>query len=234
LTAPLANSAPERPIDGWRQSRWLVLVDFLLVALIFVADFKHIVPLSKTPFLVLLGWISLRLRGLRWRDAGLTRKHSWPTILALGVAAGILLEAIELFMSQPLLVRLTGKQPDLSDFTNLHGNAVHLLIGVALAWTLAAFGEEMAWRGYLMNRFADLGNGARIAWILGLVIVNIAFGFAHSYQGITGIIDEGFMGLLLGLLFLSTGRNLLVPIVAHGVSDTIDLVLMYLGKYPGT
>jgi len=59
------------------------------------------------------------------------------------------------------------------------------------------------------------------------------FGLAHAYQGITGIIDEGLMGFLLGVIYMRTGRNLAVPIIAHGVSDTIDFILIYLGKYSG-
>ena len=96
-----------------------------------------------------------------------------------------------------------------------------------------AFGEEMAWRGYLMNRIADLGKHTRLAWIVSLVTVNVAFGYAHSYQGITGIIDEGLMGVLLGVLYLGTGCNLSVPIIAHGIADTVDLLLIFSGKYPG-
>jgi membrane protease YdiL (CAAX protease family) len=38
---------------------------------------------------------------------------------------------------------------------------------------------------------------------------------------------------LLGGLYLATGRNLTVPIVAHGITDTIDFVLIFLGLYPG-
>ena len=48
-----------------------------------------------------------------------------------------------------------------------------------------------------------------------------------------GVIDEGLMGLLLGLMYLGSGRNLAVPIVAHGVQDTIDILLIFLGRYPG-
>ena len=217
---------------NWRQSKGLALVEFVIVALIFVADAHHLIPLSKTPFLLLLGWISLRLRGLRWRDVGLTRYRTWKWTLIAGVIAGVVMELIELYLSQPLLMHITGKPPDLSDFASLRGNPKLLALGLALAWTLAAFGEEMVWRGYLMNRFADLGNRTRAAWLVSLVLVNAAFGMAHAYQGITGIIDEGFMGLLLGTLYLSCRCNLAVPIVAHGVSDSIDLLLLFLGKYP--
>ncbi len=60
----------------------------------------------------------------------------------------------------------------------------------------------------------------------------MVFGFAHSYQGIRGIIDEGLMGVVLGLFYLGTGCNLSVPIIAHGIADTVDLRLIFLGKYP--
>lgn len=227
------TAAAGNPRAAWRQSKWLALAEFALVALIFLADEKHLIPVSKTPFLLILGWISLRLRGLRWRDVGLTRNRSWKFTLALGIAAGLLMEAFELFVSQPLLIRITGKQPDFSDFQSVHGNLKLVLLFIALAWALAAFGEEMVWRGYLMNRVADLGNRTRLAWTISLVVVNLVFGSAHSYQGITGIIDEGLMGVLLGLMYLGVGCNLFVPVVAHGVADTVDMLLIFFGMYPG-
>jgi len=223
---------PPEP-EGWRQSKWLAFAEFGTVALIFLADAKHLIPVSKTPFLVLLGWISIRIRGLRWRNVGLTLNRGRRLTVTLGIGAGLLMEAFELFVSQPLLIRITGKQPDLSDFQAIYGNVKWTLILLALTWPLAAFGEEMAWRGYLMNRIADLGKHTRLAWIVSLVTVNVAFGYAHSYQGITGIIDEGLMGVLLGVLYLGTGCNLSVPIIAHGIADTVDLLLIFSGKYPG-
>jgi membrane protease YdiL (CAAX protease family) len=67
-----------------------------------------------------------------------------------------------------------------------------------------------------------------------LVVATVMFGWAHFVgQGVTGALQEGFSGLLLGLLFLANGRTLTVPIVAHGVSNTLAFALIYLGKYPG-
>jgi uncharacterized protein len=220
--------------EGWRQSKWLALAEFAVVALIFAGAHFHLVPISKTPFLLLLAWVSLRVRKLRWRDVGFTRTRSWGVTLALGFIAGLILELFQLFVTQPLVARITGKQPDLSDFQALHGNVKYTLIGVALSWTLAAFGEELVWRGYLTNRVADLGNRTRFAWICSLIVVSAVFGSSHSDQGMTGQIIEGIAGFFLGLMYLRTGRNLAVPIVAHGVSDTLDMVLLFLGKYPGT
>ncbi len=84
-----------------------------------------------------------------------------------------------------------------------------------------------------MNRVADLLNCKRNAWIVSLIAVHVVFGLAHSYQGLTGVIDEGLMGVLLAAIYLRTGRNLAVPIVAHGVQDSIDLILIFAGRYPG-
>jgi membrane protease YdiL (CAAX protease family) len=218
---------------NWRQSKWLALAELAVVILIFVADARHLIPVSKTPFLLLLGWTSLRVRKIGWPQVGLKLYRNWKITLSMGVAAGLLMEAFELFVSQPLLVRWFHKQPDLETFRALNGNLKWTLIAVVGAWTLAAFGEEMVYRGYLMNRVADLFNRTRSAWIISLIAVHVGFGLAHAYQGLTGVIDEGLMGLLLGLIYLRTGRNLSVPIIAHGVADSIDLILIFLGKYPG-
>lgn len=218
---------------GWRQSKWLTVGELIVVALIFVADFRHLIYFSKTPYLLVFACLSLWVRKIGWRSIGLRLYRSWKTTLAWGAVAGLLLEGFALFVSQPLLVKYLGKQPDLELFRALTGNLKVTLIFIGLAWTLAAFGEEMVYRGYLMNRVADLLNRKRGAWMASLILVHVAFGLAHAYQGLTGILDEGLSGLLLGVIYLRTGGNLAVPIVAHGLGDTIDFVLIFLGKYPG-
>ena len=171
-----------RPARGWRESKWMALGEFAIVALIFVADHRHLIPLSKTPFLLALGWISLQLRRANWRSVGFARYRNWTITLAISIAAGILVETFQLLATQPLLVRLTGKQPDLHDLRMMTGNIKLALLGFAFTWTFAAFGEEMVWRGYLMNRVADLGNRTRRAWICSLIAVSMVFGTAHVYQ----------------------------------------------------
>jgi membrane protease YdiL (CAAX protease family) len=207
--------------------------ELAIVAALFVADMRHHIFFSKVPYLFVLAWISLRMRGLRWRDVGLRRLRGWSPMLAIGVLAGIGIELLELFVTQPLLVRIIGKMPDLTPFLALRGNAKLLLLGLLLSWTLAAFGEETVYRGYLMNRVAGLGNNSRAAWIVSLLLFSALFGFSHFGQGITGQIENAIDGLLLGLLYLGCGRNLWVPIIAHGITDTVDITLLFMGKYPG-
>ena len=180
-----------------RESIWLALFEFAIVAAIFVADFRGHIYLSKTPYLFLLGWASLRLRGLRWKDVGFARPQRWGHALLLGIAAGTIMEVFELFVSQPLLTRWLGKMPDLSDFTDLVGNLKLTLLFLVLVWTLGALGEELVYRGYLMNRLAGLFRGTRTRWVVGLIVMSITFGCAHIDQGRTGMTENVLSGILL-------------------------------------
>jgi hypothetical protein len=147
--------------------------------------------------------------------------------------AGIVMELFATFVSVPFLSRLAEKPPDLSDFRPLVGNLGLLLVALVPMWLLAAFGEELAFRGYLMSRLAGIGRNTRGAWLVSLLLVSVYFGWGHESQGLTGMLQEGFAGLLLGLLYLGCGRNLSVPIVAHGVSNTLAFLLIFFDRYPG-
>lgn len=221
------------PGRNWRTGKWLAAGELLLAALLFTASTYHRLPLGRGPWLLALGWVSLYVRKIGWRGVGLTWYRSWAATLGTGLGCGVLLELFELFVSQPILVRLLGKKANLSQFHDLTGNLKLTALYILLVWIVAAFGEEMIYRGYLMNRVADLLNRTSTAWIVSLIAIHVVFGLAHSYQGWTGVIDEGLMGVLLGVIYLGTGRNLAVAIVAHGVQDSIDLILIFLGRYPG-
>ena len=218
---------------GWRDSRWLFLAELVVAAAIYVGRQHHVLRVSAIPYLFLLGWVSLRLRGLRWKQVGFARYRTWATTLFLGIGGGVALEIFDLFGKQRLLTKLLGKPPDLSGFPAVRGNLKFALLLIVLIWILAAFGEELVYRGYLMNRIAELSRGTRFAWISSLLLVSALFGLSHYSQGLTGIIEEGSDGLILGLIYLACRRNLTVPIVVHGVCDTIDIALFFLGKYPG-
>jgi len=220
----------------WRerliQSRWLFAVEMSAVAAVFVADWNHLIFFSKTPYLLALGWGSMAVRGVRWRDLGFRIPRRWGWLVMAGLAAGASMEALELFITQPALVALTGQKPDLSNAAVLVADWKLFALSILFSWTFAAFGEELVWRGYVLNRLANACRRSKPAWIAALVLMSAAFGLAHSDQGVTGIIENFVNGLLLGGLYLATGRNLLVPVLAHGITDTIDFALLFTGHYP--
>jgi membrane protease YdiL (CAAX protease family) len=216
-----------------RPAKWLFVVEIAVIAGIFYLDYIHRLPVSKVPYLFLLGWMSIRLRGLRWRDLGLKFDQPFSKLLAIGLIAGIAMEAFELFATQPLLTKLLNQGPDLHQYKVLIGNAKLLILGIVLAWILAAFGEEAVYRGYLTNRCAEIFGKSTLAWIASAILVTLLFGFAHFHQGPTGVIENIIDGAILAAVYFATGRNLIAPIIAHGIQDTVDVLLIYLGVYPG-
>jgi len=181
--------------------------------------------------LFLVAWVSLHIRHMRWRDVGLRHPDRWlPTIgLALLVGAGY--QALDTLLIAPLLQHLTGEAINLSQFSGLRGNLPALLVFLVISWTEAAFIEEMFFRGYFFNRLTDLAGAERLGIAIALIGNALVFGAAHGYQGITGMLDNALAGLVLGLLYLLARRNLWLPILTHGIIDTIGVLLIFAGLY---
>ena len=214
-------------------SRLRAALELLLAAALVVgANVYDFVPVSETPWLVLIGWLSLRRRGLGWRAVGLTRPKSWKATITTAILAGIGLQVLSEFVTEPLVERLTGETADLSSFRSLVGNLPATLGMLALVWTLAALGEELSYRGYVLERAAALGGGTRRAYIVAMLLVSALFGLGHVYQGVAGVAGSAVSGLCFGALYLASRRNLCLPILAHGFSDTAGLALVYLGLVP--
>jgi uncharacterized protein len=109
------------------------------------------------------------------------------------------------------------------------GNLKIALVALLVVWTFAAFGEEIAYRGYLLTRAADIGRRCVAAYWIGIVLVSILFGYGHYYKGASGVIDSGFAGLILGSAYMVAGRNLWASILAHGFIDTFGVIDAFFG-----
>ena len=218
--------------DALGAQRFL-LPELFVAAGILAAGFAGILPLSATPVLVVFGVGSLWLRREGARAVGLAFLSDWGRTVLVGIVAGIGYQGFSLYVAEPAIARVTGKLPDVSLFAPLAGNVHFLLISLAVAWTLAAFGEEFVYRGYLLTRIARVLGDAPRAWLGALTVTSIVFGAGHAYQGVSGMITAGLEGFAFGLLYLATGRNLWVPVIAHGTMDTVGFLLLFLGKYPG-
>ncbi len=216
---------------GNKVSRYLLEIGAFVAVVI--ADAMGLVPLTQTLFLVPLIWLLLRLNKEPWAAIGFSRPQRWMPTIALGLFAGVLLELFAVYVTTPQISAYFGVEPDYSELKKIRGNLPLLLVFLGLSWTFAAFGEEICFRGFLMKRIAAVFGETRVAWIASLLLSSALFGWGHTEQGISGWVQEGLSGLLLGLLFLAAKRNLALPIVAHGVSNTVAFILIYLGRYPG-
>jgi membrane protease YdiL (CAAX protease family) len=178
-----------------------------------------------------LATIVLKRLGSGWRDIGLARPASWPKTVLLGfgtlvvfvVASNVLGAAIQYFLAPEMAAA------DRSSYDPLVGNLPLLILMVAAAWTTFAFGEEMIFRAFLTNMLAGFVSHSKARWAIALVGSSLVFGLAHFSWGLAGIIETTILGLVLNIVYLSTGRNLWVTIIAHGIGNTLSFILIYSG-----
>ena len=180
---------------------------------------------------ILVAWCVLRLHGTGWREIGLARPKSWLRTAFLGFGTALIVIALILVISN-IILNLPGleqAEPDISRFNPLQGNLPLLLFSVFLAWTAVAFGEEMMYRAFLINQLGELFQGKKLPKVLALSFSAIFFGLVHFYQGPIGMIITGLTGLIFGVIYLWSGRNLWVTIIAHGLVNTLSFVLVFYG-----
>ena len=115
----------------------------------------------------------------------------------------------------------------------MQGNLPMLLLALAGVYVVSSFGEEVIYRGFLINRITEMGDGSKTALRIAVVISAIVFGLVHFGWGLFGIVQTTFMGLALAIAYLVVKRKLWVLILAHAYMDTVLLVQVYLGTANG-
>jgi len=210
-------------------SRVLSASELLFGAFIVIGhNVFHVVP-NEVIVLSLLGLASIRLRDGSWSAMGFKRPPSWRRIVLIALAAAVLRILLGQFVIEPI----TGffwPAPAAPELANeITGNAKIALLALLIVWTFAAFGEEIAYRGYLLTRAADVGNRSATAYWVGILLVSILFGYGHYYKGPSGIIDSGIAGLILGTAYMVAGRNLWASILTHGMIDTFGVIDAFFG-----
>ena len=212
--------------------RLVILTEILLASGVLLCGALKILPFDSMSMLIVMGTASVWLRNEGLRGIGLDRHRLGLKIVLLSSAFGVFYQAVSLVVLDPLAAHLTGVTQDLSNFAVIRGNSRLLMRYLIVVWTVAAFGEEFVFRGYLLNRIAQLQENSHAARWMGVVFSSILWTFVHFYQGVAGAMLIAVHGVVFGVLYVLTGRNLWVPIVVHGVYDTTALLLIFFGRYP--
>lgn len=151
-------------------------------------------------------------------------KHPWNDV-ALGI--GLFMPfALSIGLIESVL-RLTGfsvPSKTLPSFLTAKGPAQYLLAVFLVG--IVAFAEETIFRGYLMLRLKALTASPALAVLISAAV----FSIGHGYEGSSGVITVGVMGLFLALIYLWR-QSLLAPMVMHFLQDFLGIVLLpLLGK----
>jgi len=181
------------------------------------------------PTFVLLGLaaVSLAIRRDGPGTLGLSRpRHAWRMVgEVLGVSVVWTLVTFALVV--PVVERLIGDRRDVTMFESLEGDAGVLLGMLALSWTLAAVGEEVAYRGFVLTRLREVLPAGTASLVVAVGITSVLFGLAHTEQGAVGVVLTTIDSVLFATLRLHYG-TLWASVLAHGFLNTIGLVTFFL------
>jgi membrane protease YdiL (CAAX protease family) len=183
----------------------LIALEWVLAALVFWG-----LRLRKTPLRTLLGENKPGV-GEWFVDAGVALVFWIVALMVLGTLA-VMLKPLHL---HPEDIRST--------VSKLAPTTPREMVAWAVLCLSAGICEEFIFRGYLQLQFARLGHRT---WI-GVVASALVFGFAHGYEGWSGMLLIVAFGALFSVLRLVRG-NVRAGMMAHAWHDFISGVVLYL------
>jgi membrane protease YdiL (CAAX protease family) len=178
------------------------------------------------PVLIIVAIGSLKVRKLKYSEIGFIKTDFRLRKILQGAALAILYFILFHYIIDPLISKFTsGGTPAIF---NIKGNPGELIFWLIISWTIAAVGEEIIFRGYLINRLTDLvGNSVR-ANIVIVFLAGTAFGFVHLYQGMHGAISASLFGIFQSAFYLTDRRKLVIPIISHGAFDSLGFIELFI------
>jgi membrane protease YdiL (CAAX protease family) len=203
--------------------------EFLVGAFIVIGHNVFRILPNEVPILFVLGMISIRLRNGSFSAMGFKRPESWIRILAIALVAAALRYVVGEYVIPPLTAHFWPAATGPAEAENITGNIKFALLALLVVWTFAAFGEEISYRGYLLTRASEGGGSSKAAYVMAVILSSVLFGYGHYYKGMSGVIDSGVAGLILGSAYLLSGRILWTTILAHGFIDTFGIIMIFFG-----
>ncbi|MDY8134335.1 CPBP family intramembrane glutamic endopeptidase [Aquimarina sp. 2201CG5-10] len=169
----------------------------------------------------------MRVRGIKWKDLGLCKpKNFWITLLTAGLIIITVICFIIVFEiikdNFPLNLR-EHKSSGVSRFGDLKGNIPLFLSIILFVWVESML-EELIDRGFMLNWFEKLLSFTSVRTILAVVIQAVLFGFRHSYDLSERSITVGMIGLVMGIAYVISGRNLWALIIAHCILNSFSML----------
>jgi membrane protease YdiL (CAAX protease family) len=178
---------------------------------------------------VLAGVLWLSAPGVSAADVGLTWPRAWPGPVTSAVVVGLLLfVAVSTRALRSGALLHAGGQAAPRAGEGRHAEPpVHATLallprtaGERRLFTVVGFTagicEEWLYRGFFLAVVSALLGGAP-GWLL-ILIAGAAFGLAHAYQGVAGVVTTGLLGGAMAALYLDTG-SLLLPVLLHAAID---------------
>lgn len=199
---------------------WLAVVEVALATVAVLLDL-----LLPSVLLALLAVASLAVRRQSPSAFGLRRSGTRllvPKMLAVALAWSL----VQVSVTMPVANHLSGQKQDLGQFDDVQGNLPLLLLLVTLSWTLAAFVEEFAFRGFLLTRVRDVLGPSRLSLVVAVVLTSVLFGVMHSEQGMIGVLLVSLDAVVLCIVRVHYD-TLWASVLVHGFGNTVGFVTFF-------
>ena len=224
------NPTPSKNHQGFFFDLVIYILVMFLVRKIYFPEIPFIANalLISLITLIVAHW-RMTVRGITWKNIGLRKPQNiLKTIL---VAGGILAAAVGSILVFEIIKDITGLdfQPDTSNetaawrFGDLNGNWPLFFTIIFFVW-VESFLEEILDRGFLLNWFEQLFSMTSFKTAIAVVLQAVIFGFRHSYDFSERSITVGLIGLVMGIAYVTFGRNLWPLILAHCILNSISMI----------
>jgi membrane protease YdiL (CAAX protease family) len=217
---------------------FMIAFGFIKIFAPFAGDnivYKQVVIWFANILVLFYVWGGIKIRGQTLASFGITfgkisiRESIRVVLISLLVFA---VTVIAFMIGATIMVNISGvpENPDMSNYEFLQNNIGMLILALVGSYIVASFGEEVIYRGFLINRFIELGLNNKFGRIIAVIISAIIFGLAHYQWGPMGIAQTTFMGLSLGFFYLKLKKRIWILVLAHAYMDTILMIQMYLSS----
>ena len=178
-------------------------------------------------------WLGIRLRGQDCSSFGLVFKlPGWKQGLRIFLLSLLVfvLAMIGFIIGSIIMVNITGmpEQADMSSYAFLKDNLGLLILTLVGVYIASSFGEEVIYRGFLINRISEIGGNTKPAVIIAVLLSAVIFGLVHYEWGPMGVVQTFFMGLVLGICYIKLKKRLWILVLAHAYMDTILMLQLFL------
>lgn len=160
-------------------------------------------------------------------ELGFKTNYSFKKILLTSLMIFLIVEPFVDFVLQPFTNWVTNSPPDYSGFDIVKGKTDLFLRYLLFIWISAAFGEEILFRGFLFQQLKIIIPEIKYKLVLIALVSSMLFAIPHLYLGWSGVLFTFFFGIIFSIIYIKYDYNLWIPIIVHGLVDSLFITLAY-------
>ena len=165
--------------------------------------------------------------GFGWPSWECSKKKA-VLFIALWSIGLFIVRMLEGALLGPILDAIGPAASTLDRMAPLTGNLTLMISLLPIMW-IAVVGEEVLFRGLVINYVAGKLGGNKSAWILAIIASAFLFGICHFWQGPRGMVATGLGALIMGAGYYLCGRTLWPTIISHALGNTLGFIAIYFG-----